>query len=46
MATDWHPYEGFEPLTTCLFVGASYASAARYPMDDHNVITIGLRVIK
>jgi hypothetical protein len=30
----------------CLFIGASYASAARYPMDDRDVIDIGLRVIK
>ena len=46
MAADWHPSKGFEPLATCLFVGASYASAARYPMDDRDVIDIGLRVIK
>ena len=46
MAADWHPSDGFEPLATCLFIGASYASAARYPMDDCDVIDIGLRVIK
>ena len=46
MAADWHPADGFEPLAMRLFIGASYASAARYPMDDHNVIDIGLRVIK
>jgi hypothetical protein len=46
MATDWHPSNGFEPRATRLFIGASYASAARYPMDDRNVIDIGLRVIK
>ena len=46
MAADWHPSEGFEPLATRLFVGASYASAARYPMDNRDVIDIGLRVIK
>jgi hypothetical protein len=46
MAADWHPYDGFEPLATRLFVGASYASAARYPMDDRDVIDIGLCVIK
>ncbi len=46
MATTWHPYEGFEPLATCLFISASYASAARYPIDDRDVIDIGLRVIK
>ncbi len=36
----------FEPLATRLFIGASYASAARYPMDDRDVINIGLRIIK
>jgi hypothetical protein len=46
MAADWHPSDGFEPLATRLFIGASYASAARYPMDDCDVINIGLRVIK
>jgi hypothetical protein len=46
MATDWHPSEGFEPLATRLFIGASYTSAARYPMRDCDVIDIGLRVIK
>jgi hypothetical protein len=30
----------------CLFIGASYASAARYLMDNRKVIDIGLRVIK
>jgi hypothetical protein len=46
MAADWHPSDGFEPLSTHLFIAASYTSAARYPMDDRVVIDIGLRVIK
>jgi hypothetical protein len=46
MAADWHPAEGFEPLATRLFLGASYLSAARYPMVDRNVIDISLRIIK
>ena len=29
MAADWHPSDGVKPLTTRLFIGASYASAAR-----------------
>ena len=29
MAADWNPSEGFEPLATRLFIGASYASAVR-----------------
>jgi hypothetical protein len=46
MAAKWHPADGFEPLATCLFIGASYASAARYPMRERDVINISLRVIK
>ena len=46
MAAEWHPSEGFEPLATRLFISASYASAARYPMRDCNVINIGLCIIK
>jgi hypothetical protein len=46
MAADWHPSDGFEPLATHLFIGASYASVARYPMDNRDVIDIGLRIIK
>ena len=45
-AADWHPSDGFVPLATCLFVGASYMSALRYLMDDHDVINIGLHIIK
>jgi hypothetical protein len=46
MAADWHLYNGFEPLATHLFIGASYASAAHYLMNNHDVINIGLGVIK
>jgi hypothetical protein len=46
MAATWHPSKGFEPLAMRLSIKASYASAARYPMDDCDVIDIGLRVIK
>jgi hypothetical protein len=46
MAADWQPSNGFEPLATRLFIGASYASAAHHPMDDRDVIDIGLRIIK
>ncbi len=45
MASTWHSSKG-EPLATCLFNGASYASAERYPMDGRNVIDIGLCIIK
>jgi hypothetical protein len=46
MAADWQPADGFEQLITRLFLGASYASAARYPMEERDIIDIGLRVIK
>jgi hypothetical protein len=46
MAATWHPTKGFEPLATCFYIGASYASAAHYPMDNHDIIGIGLPVIK
>jgi hypothetical protein len=46
MAATWHPSNGFEPLATHHFIGTFYASAARYPMDDHDVIDISLRLIK
>ena len=46
MAADWLPSDGFEPLAMRLFIGASYASAACYPMNNRDIINIGLRVIK
>jgi hypothetical protein len=46
VAADWHPSDGFEPLATHLFIGALYASAACDPMEERNIIDIGLRVIK
>jgi hypothetical protein len=46
MAVDWQPTNGFEQLVTQLFLGASYASAARYPMEERDIIDISLRVIK
>jgi hypothetical protein len=45
MAADWHLSDGFEPLATRLFIGASYVSMTRYLMDDRDVIDIGLRVL-
>jgi hypothetical protein len=46
MAADWQPTNGFEQLVTRLFLGMSYASAARYPMEERDIIDISLRVIK
>jgi hypothetical protein len=46
MAADWHPSDCFELLAMRLFISASYASAARYPMEEHDIIDISLLVIK
>jgi hypothetical protein len=46
MATDWHPADGFENLVLCIFSSGFNASCASYPMVDHNIVNIGLRVIK
>ncbi len=46
MAAGWQPIDGFEQLVMRLFLGTSYTSAARYPMEECNIIDIGLRVIK
>jgi len=46
MAANWHSFNGFEPLAKRLIIGASYPSAARYPMDNHKVIDISLHAIK
>jgi hypothetical protein len=46
MAANWQPTNGFEQLVTRLFLGALYASTARYPMEERDIIDIGLRVIK
>jgi hypothetical protein len=46
MAATWHPSNCFEPLTMHLFIGASYVSTARYPMDGQDIININLRKIK
>jgi hypothetical protein len=46
MAATWHPSKDFESLTRHLFISAYYASTAHYPMDAHDIINIGLSVIK
>jgi hypothetical protein len=46
MAANWQPTNGFEHLITQLFLCASYASAARYPMEERDIIDISLRMIK
>jgi hypothetical protein len=46
MTTVCQPTDGFEQLITQLFLSVSYASTARYPMEERDIIDIGLRVIK
>ncbi len=46
MAANWQPTNGFEQLITRLFLSALYASAARYLMEEHDIIDICLRLIK
>jgi hypothetical protein len=46
MATTWYTSDSFKPLATGLFIGASYTSMTRYPMDDCDIIDIGLHIIK
>ncbi len=40
MAADWHPSDSFEPLMMHLFIGTLYASAARYSMEECDIIDI------
>jgi hypothetical protein len=46
MAANWHPSDGFKMLVMHLFISASYASTAHYPMEECNIIYIGLHIIK
>jgi hypothetical protein len=36
MTANWHPSDGFELLAMRLFIGALYASTARYPMEERD----------
>jgi hypothetical protein len=46
IAADWQPTDSFGQLVTRLFLGVLYASAARYPMKELDIINISLRAIK
>ncbi len=46
MAADWQPPNGSQQLVTRLFLGALYVSTAKYLMEEHNIINIGLCVIQ
>jgi hypothetical protein len=45
MASEWHPSMGFELLTVRLVHGATFANLANYPINNDNIIDIGIRVL-
>jgi hypothetical protein len=45
MAANLHPLDSYKPLAKCLFIGIG-ALPARYPMEAHDIIKIGLRILK
>ncbi len=46
MAANWHLSNGFDHLVLLLFTGAAFASSTGYPMNNIDVLNIGLRIIK
>jgi hypothetical protein len=46
MAANWHPPKGFDTLVLCLFTGAVFAGCTNFTMANHNIVNIGLSVIK
>jgi hypothetical protein len=45
MASEWHPSMGFELLAMRLFCRAIFANLAKYPINDDDIIDIGIRVL-
>jgi hypothetical protein len=46
MAADWHPADGVDTLVLRLFTGAAFTGCTNFTMADHDIIDIGLCVIK
>ena len=46
MAMDWHPSQGFETLENRLFIGQAYSHVANHPINDEDLVDIGLRVLR
>jgi hypothetical protein len=45
MALEWHPSMGFELLAVRLFPGATFANLAKYPINDKDIVDIGIHVL-
>ncbi len=45
MALEWQPSMGFELLPTCLLSGATFANLAKYPINEDDIVNIGIRVL-
>jgi hypothetical protein len=45
MATNWHPWMGFEVLTLCPFWGITFASLSGHPIMDKDTVDINVRVL-
>ncbi len=43
MASEWHPSMGFELLAVCLFRGATFANLLKYPINNDDIVNIGIR---
>jgi hypothetical protein len=46
MAADWHPAIDFDTLVLHLFTGTAFAGCTNFTMADHNIVNIGLCIIK
>jgi hypothetical protein len=45
MASEWQPSMGFELLAAHLFRRATFAKLAKYPINDDDIIDMGIRVL-
>jgi hypothetical protein len=45
MASEWHPSMGFELLAARLFRGATFANLAKYPINDDDIVDIGICIL-
>jgi hypothetical protein len=46
MAANWHPVKGFNVLVLHLFSGATFVGCTGFAMNNHDIVGIGLHVIK